>query len=259
MNDKIAWLAAYPKTGSTWVRTIIQQLLAPDIRGKEAIPSFHRDYPEDAPTYAILGTDAKLLRTHCYPGHPIFRALVEQRSDETVGVITIQRHPLDVLLSQLNYSFIRERKKSFKDGILKKVEDVVADGEIDYYIDEFVKVGGCPEYVGRCQSYRNFYHEWRNLASDVPHLNLRYEDMVRDPIGGIDALGTFFGVRDVNASEVVKQVEKRTQVNGKFFWRKKAYNHRGLLPKKSIQRFEEAYSETLRDLGYHEEEESPCL
>ena len=121
MSDKIVWLAAYPKTGSTWLRTIIQQLLAPGVRGKEAIPSLDRDYPQEAPTYAVMNTEAKMLRTHCQPEHKVFQRMIKQRpDDEVIGVMTIQRHPLDVLLSQLNYSFVLGRKQSFKGEELKK-------------------------------------------------------------------------------------------------------------------------------------------
>jgi hypothetical protein len=250
VSDKIVWLAAYPKTGSTWVRAIIQQLLAPDVRPKEAIPSFDRDYPSDAPTYSIMGTQAKLLRTHCHPDHGVFRTLLEQRSDEIVGVITIQRHPLDVLLSQLNYSFILDRESSFKNNLLKRVEDIIADGEIDHYIDAFVDANGCPEHTGRCRSYLDFYQQWQNLAPSAPHLHLRYEDMVKSPIEGINALSGFLGLSGIAAGDVVKRVEELTQVNGKFFWRKKAYNYRGLLTEPSISHFEDAYSGNLEALGY---------
>jgi hypothetical protein len=250
LSDKIVWLAAYPKTGSTWVRTIIQQLLAPDVRAKEAIPSFDRDFPGDAPTYRVMGTEAKVLRTHCHPHHKAFRALLEERNDDVIGVLTIQRHPLDVLLSQLNYSFILGREKSFKEGVVKKAEEIIADNEIDHYIDAFLETNGCPEHVKRCQSYPGFYAEWRQFAPGARHLHLCYEDMVKDPISGINMLSSFFGLSGVDAADVMEQVEDLTRVNGKFFWRKKAYNHRELLPETAIQRFEEAYADRLQTLGY---------
>jgi hypothetical protein len=253
LSDKIIWLAAYPKTGSTWVRTIMHQLLAPDSRAKDAIPSFDREYPADAPTHPLMGTEAKVLRTHCHPDHKVFRAMQEERTeDQVVGVVTIKRHPLDVLLSQLNYSLLLDRAKFFKDGLPKKVEDIIAAGEIGYYIDAFVQANGCPEHVKRCQSYPGFYAKWRTMAPKAPHLQLRYEDMVSDPIGGVDSLIKFFRLPEVDTPKIVEDVEKLTQKNGKFFWRKRAYNYRALLPKSAIERFENAYSDRLESLGYGE-------
>lgn len=251
MSDKIIWLAAYPKTGSTWVRTILHQLIAPNARSKDAIPSFDSEYPEDSSTYPLMGTDAKLLRTHCHPDHKVFRAMEEQRpDDEMLGVITIKRHPLDVLLSQLNYSLVLGRDKSFKNGIPKRVEDIIADGEIEYYIDTFIAANGCPEHLRRCQSYPGFYEKWNSIASTSPRLRLRYEDMVSDPVGGVSAVSEFLALPEVDPFEIVANVEKLTQKNGKFFWKKRAYNHRALLPTSAIDHFEQAYSEQLRSLGY---------
>jgi hypothetical protein len=250
LSDNIVWLAAYPKTGSTWVRTIVHQLLAPAVRAKEAIPSFGRDYPNDALDHEVIGTKAKVLRTHCHPDHKVFRALLEDRSDQVIGVITIQRHPLDVLLSQLNYSFILGREKSFKGRILKPVDEIIVDGDIDYYIDAFLEADGCPDHVKRCHSYRDFYAQWRKLAPGAGHLHLRYEEMVEDPIAGINALSSFFRLPAVDPTEIMNRVEKLTEVNGKFFWRKKAYNHREMLSEASIRRFEDGFSDGLQALGY---------
>lgn len=253
MSDKIIWLAAYPKTGSTWVRTILHQLIAPDARAKDAIPSFDSEYPEDSSTYPLMGTDAKLLRTHCHPDHKVFRAMEEQRpDDEMLGVITIKRHPLDVLLSQLNYSLVLDRAKSFKDGVPKKVEDIIADGEIEYYVDSFIAANGCPEHAKRCQSYPGFYEKWNSIAPTARRLQLRYEDMVSDPVGGVSAVSRFLGLPEIDPAEIVSSVEKLTQKNGRFFWKKRAYNHRELLPKPAIDRFERAYAEQLQSLGYSE-------
>ena len=254
LSDKIVWLAAYPKTGSTWLRAIIQQLLAPGVRGKEAIPSLDQDYPEDAPIYNIMGTDAKVLRTHCHPDHRAFKRLAKDRpDDEILGVITIQRHPLDVLLSQLNYSFVLEREQWFEHGVVKKVEDIVRDGEINYYIDAFIEADGCPEHIKRSKSYPGFYSRWQALAPNARHLNLRYEEMVKDPAIGVESIQSFLGLPVADSFELAAKVEGRTKVNGKFYWRKKAFNYRDLLPEASIRRFEEGYSEGLAALGYADE------
>jgi len=250
VNDKIVWLAAYPKTGSTWLRAIIQQILAPGERAKEAIPSLHKNYPESAPKYPVMGTEAKILRTHAHPDQKFYRRELDGRPDEVLGIVTIQRHPLDVLLSQLNYSFVVGDSRSFKNGELKKAEQIISDGEIDDYIDAFIDAGGCPEHVERCGTFVGFYDKWRTYWLQAARLELRYEDMVEDPVAGVSAIERFLRVTGSDSSAVAERVEQRTELDGKFYWRKKAYNHRELLPAASVRRFEEGFSEGLRTLGY---------
>lgn len=250
LSDKVVWVAAYPKSGSNWVRLIIHELMRSKARDVEAIWSFQNHYPADAPTYDVMGTRAKVLRTHCHPEHAVFRSLHHEPLRETLGIITIQRHPLDVLLSQLNYAFFLGRRNSFMDGTLKKAEEIIANGEIDAYIDRFLECGGCPEYLRRCRSYPSFYKAWREHEVGTPHLHLRYEEMVQEPLVGIKAVASFLGLAAENVQKVADEVENRSQLDGKFFWRKRAYNYRELLSQRSIQRFEESFADDLRELGY---------
>jgi hypothetical protein len=250
LSDKIVWVAAYPKTGSTWLRAIIQQILAPGDRAKDAIPSLHKVYPAEAPIYPIMGTEAKLLRTHSHPHQKFYLRAMENRSDEIIGIITIQRHPLDVLLSQLNYSFVMGDERSFKNGALKKAEQIISDGEIDHYIDAFIEAGGCPEHVERCGTYVGFFEKWREYSPNASRLHLRYEEMVEDPKAGMREIQSFLQLPDVRIDEVAAKIEDRTQVDGKFYWRKRAFNYRDLLPTDSIRRFEEGFSDELTELGY---------
>ncbi len=177
---------------------------------------------------------------------------MENRCDEIIGIITIQRHPLDVLLSQLNYSFVLGDQRSFKNGVLKKAEQIISDGEIDHYIDAFIEAGGCPEHVERCGTYVGFFEKWREYSPNAARLHLRCEDMVKDPEAGIHEIQSFLQLPDVRVEEVAAKIEDRTQVDGKFYWPRRAYNHRELVPAVSIRRFEKSYSEGLGTLGYVE-------
>lgn len=216
----------------------------------DAIVSFQNDYPIDAPEHQVMSTSAKILRTHTHPRHKVFQALHKQWPHRPVGIITIQRHPLDVLLSQINYAFILGRQASFKNGIVKRAEEVIADGEIDHYIDAFIESDGCPEFARRCVSYGGFYDEWWKLASRTEHLHLRYEEMVENREAAVDRIVRFLQLEGVDAHRVISTVEERTRANGKFYWRKRAYGFRELLPPKSVLRFEHGFARTLRQLDY---------
>ena len=132
----------------------------------------------------------------------------------------------------------------------KKAEQIVADGEIEHYLDRFLAAGGCPERLGRCGSYGDFYAQWREFAPAAPHLHLRYEDMVANPAERVTEIANFLQIPVGDADRVVARVEQRTQLDGRFFWRKRAYNFREMLSAALIARFEAEFAEPLRELGY---------
>lgn len=249
-SGQTVWIAAYPKTGSTWLKNIIDELMRSEAGEAKAVSSFHRQYPFDALACEVMGTRAKLLRTHSHPDHKMFQRLNRKPWYKAIGIITIRRHPLDVLLSQLNFAFLREMEAAFMHGTPKSAEEIIANGEIDYYIDRFVECGGCPEYLSRCGTYPNYYSAWREFSAGTPHLHLQYEGLVRKPLKGIKAVNSFLGLPSVNELEVARKVEMRSQLDGQFYWRKRAFNHRELLSRKSIERFEEGFFDHLLELGY---------
>jgi hypothetical protein len=176
--------------------------------------------------------------------------MMKQRVSAVKGVITIKRHPLDVLLSNLNYSFSFGRGEYFRDGIPKAVERIVADGEMDYYIDAFIEAGGIPEYAARCFSYPGFYSAWRKVAADTDNLDLRYEEMASNPEASIQTISRFLQLESIDTNLVMRRVERDTRLDGKFYWRKQPFNFRQILPEQSIRRFEEGFARPLHELGY---------
>lgn len=229
---------------------MLHNLVAPKSPLEQVIPRFQNEFPSTGRNHRILRTDAKIVRTHSHPQHRAFRTEMTKRPHQAIGLITIKRHPLDVLLSQLNYASTFGRGEYFINGIPKSVEDIIADSEIDYYIDQFIEAGGWPGYVKRSRSYCSLYADWKNYVPHVPQLHLRYEEVAKDPHGTVRKIGKFLGIKLVDTKEIIRRVEKWTRLDGKFFWRKRAYNHRYLLAERAIERFETAYADGLRDLGY---------
>lgn len=250
MPDNLIWFAAYPKTGSTWVRHILRQLLAPGLPGGKAVPSFHKTYPDDAPEFRVRGRQAKILRTHTHPEHKLFRRLEEEQCPHVLGIMTICRHPLDVMLSQLNYAATLDDARFFKDQQIKPVEAIIADGEIAFYIDAFIEAGGAPAFKARCISIESFYRAWWAKAAAGPALHLRYEDMIVDRPAAVQQVAGFLNVEGIDPEAIVERIEKASQINGQFYWRKTAYNFRQLLEPNDIARFESGFADTLAALGY---------
>lgn len=245
-NDNVIWLASYPKSGNTWIRTILQEMIAPGVSATAAIPSLIKKFPEDAPSYDVLGTHSKIVKTHCHTQHKRLRG----KSANTVGVITIRRHPLDVLLSYLNFSYVKKKSGNFRNENVKTVEQIVRDGEIDYYIDEFIELDGCKEYNKVCRSWTDYYPAWKEMAANVPHLELCYEEMAENPVKGIEEIRSYLQLPQMDVRQLMSAVEQSTSLDGRFFWRKTAYNFRNLIPESSIDRFERRLANTLQRLGY---------
>ncbi|HEJ6636302.1 TPA: sulfotransferase domain-containing protein, partial [Legionella pneumophila] len=126
--SNIIWVAAYPKSGSTWLREIINYIISPDMQSMNSIPSFHKQFPEDAPVHNLGNGSARVIRTHFYPGSPRMGGY----TGDCIGAITIYRHPLDILLSAINYAKLKNREDYFKNGKIKAVENIIEDNEITY-------------------------------------------------------------------------------------------------------------------------------
>jgi hypothetical protein len=92
----IVWLASYPKSGNTWLRFLLYNVLhgppeqSLDIARK--IPDVHRPLPTD-----VLDSDRIFAKTHYMytDQHP--------KAAESECAVLIMRHPVDVLFSSLNY------------------------------------------------------------------------------------------------------------------------------------------------------------
>lgn len=250
LDNRIIWLAAYPKAGSSWVRIIIHELLGLNGKLRDELPTFGKAFPLNPPVYRIMQQEAKLVRTHFHPLHPKFQSAKNQQALHTIGVITVRRHPLDVLLSQLNYAYIRKRQGAFIDGDPKAVAQILSDGQFDQYMDRFAAAGGCPERLGRCGRYADFYDEWGKFELSESHLDLRYETMVANPLGALRDIASFLRLPLGDAESLLMRVEQRTQLDGQFFWRKRAYNYREMLSEATIARFETAFAKSLGQLCY---------
>lgn len=167
----ITWLASYPKSGNTWLRFLLANLLlgrapASSLETARLIPDIHRpDLPADPP-------DKQFIKTHFMrsPTHP--------RLDETERVVHVVRHPRDVLLSALNY---------------RRMEGVIDDLTDAQYALAFIKAEGDPLWA------RLGYGSWVQhteswLDPGVPVLLVRYEQFKADPDSQLRLVLDFVGL-----------------------------------------------------------------
>jgi hypothetical protein len=156
------WIASYPKSGNTWVRFMLCNLLFGAQSSAASLNALAPDLHE-------LGTPAEcprertLLKTHfCFsPALPL--------AAHTAAAIYIVRHPADVLLSNYHYS-----RRSGSSAI---AEDRAAFMQ---YFERYIEAGGDPRWIKLGMgTWEQNVSSWTR-PQEFPVLTLRYEDLLTD-------------------------------------------------------------------------------
>ncbi len=205
---RIQWLASYPKSGNTWLRAFLANLLSDpshpvDINRLDFAPvaaarslfdhavgyeaadltfdEVDRLRPEVYAHYARQAEDTIYLKVHdAYAHLPDGRPLIP--ADVTRGVIYVIRNPLDVCVSWAYHS----GHENF-------------DRAAAFMADPGACVAGnpgkCfPQLRQRLKSWSEHVLGW--MASGLPVLGIRYEDMHRRPMETFAAVAAFVGKGD---------------------------------------------------------------
>ncbi len=216
MNDlrRIIWLASFPKSGNTWMRSFLAQYMmppgkAPDINHLREFTTgdVRRDFYEAASggTYsasnleewleirpkalrliAASKTGHHFVKTHCqavnYRGHDLIPAEV------TAAAIYIMRNPFD-----LAPSFARHLSLDLDETIAR-----MADGNSIMGTEN-----GIYEALGRWDDHVN---NWTS-APGLPLYVVRYEDMLAKPGKTFNTLLTKFLRIDVDKPKLARAVK----------------------------------------------------
>ena len=172
----IVWIVSYPKSGNTWVRFLVCNLvfggqdsaaalnrLAPDIHELAAVP--------DPPTEPVL------MKTH----FPFSAALPLAAC--TAAAIYVVRHPADVMLSNFYYSR--------RDGSQTSADPAA----LAHYVDEYLAARGGPRWLELGMgAWDDHVRSWLATRHPFPVLPVRYEDLQRDALGSAQQLCAFLGL-----------------------------------------------------------------
>ncbi len=270
----IVWLSSYPKSGNTWMRAYLANLLS-DKPGPlplaevqkvctgEALKTWYKTFfGEDFPTddnervaqmrgevqrrIASLFNNPVFLKTHCYlgeaHGHPIFNM------DATIAAIYIVRNPLDVAISAAPHY------------------GVTIDKSIEYLADEHHSSKADGELVyEKTADWSLHVKSW----TQVEHpglLVLRYEDMLSKPEKAFTRVARFLGIRKTkkqirqaikNASfKTLQDLEKKEGFSEKpayteqFFRKGKAGDWKNTLTDEQIRQVINSHREQMERFGY---------
>ncbi len=269
-KGNILWLASYPKSGNTWLRTCIMLGLTGSLSLEkliEFIPYFpilnyahlrDQSYPDEkseirAAIQAWTNTQKTLsegmgdkniiVKTHQARGK--FNDVIFPTTDVTRGVIQIVRDPRDVAIS---YS------KHYGHSIDHSINKLIDEGNI---INES-KQQGSIEFIS---SWEKNFLSWAD--SPFPRLVIKYEDLIKSPLDQFTKIFDFLQTKPIvsfseilNATsfESLSEIEakngfREATKNSKFFRVGKRGQWKKLSPEQ-ISKIEDKFGSTMQLLGY---------
>ncbi|HEY1400373.1 MAG TPA: sulfotransferase domain-containing protein [Terriglobales bacterium] len=235
------FLVSFPKSGNTWARFLIANLVRPN--EKIDFSNVNRVIP--GPEVTRNRDLMRIPRPRIIKSHQYFDPRYKQ-------VIYIVRDPRDVVVSQ--YHFQRKRK-------------LIADGfPLDDFVEKFLSgetcfYGSWGEHVGSWLATRH---------GQQGFLLLRYEDMVADTARELSKVASFLGLSATpevigeavqrSSADAMRQLEKSqaqlftstkdTRQDIPFVRAAKAGGWRSALPEELALRIEEAWGHLINWLGY---------
>ncbi len=256
----IVWIASYPKSGNTWVRWLLCNLMGHRIKSagemEQIVPDIHQSGAPTSPPAQIT-----CMKTHfpCSIQLPMLA--------HTAAAVYMIRHPMDVMASNVDYA---------RRGIAGGMDEPMA---VARYMDEFIAHGGVPYWIGQgFGTWQENVWSWTGYKQPFPVLVLRYEQMLQDAHGAAGQLNDFLGLGK-SAVEIREAVEASTfermaeaeesdirqkksgvfydpniqsnlDAGHRFMRSGKAGRGKQALSPEQRQRFLEVFGASMRQLGY---------
>ena len=274
----IIWLSSYPKSGNTWVRLFLDNLLSPDkefninhnLIGQFPLRNHFlnlSDNINDQDEFAKncikaqqklnLDNSLKIFKTHNAFWNWGGGEYTFTNEENTLGVIYIVRDPRNIITSVLNYF----HKKNYYEALKFMKENKVLGGNESEI--------GLPTIIG---SWSNHYKSWKKFKKNF--LIIKYENLLKDPLTEfskiINYLETITDLRFENKN-VLKAIEeckfdnmskqedkfgfndnskRNKELNKKFFNLGPKNNWQNILDDEILQEIEKVFKTEMEELGY---------
>jgi hypothetical protein len=242
------FLVSFPKSGNTWSRFLLANLLYPE-RGA-TFANIHRLVLD--PTDTTKRDFERMPRPRVIKSHECF--------DPRFGrVIYIVRDPRDVAISQYHYH--------------RKIMKIVDDSPLENFVTRFLAGETCPH-----GSWGQNVVTWLGASEGSPRfLLLRYEDMLADTARELAKIVTFLGI-SVDPEQIAQAVEKSSAARMRkleeaqtddceltkgsrkdlrFVRAARSGGWRSELPESMAARIEAAWGPLMQHLGYELSSQAP--
>lgn len=280
----IVWLASYPKSGNTWLRTVltnylqggeqpasINNLLGGPIAGDRELfnellgldssdmtwdeamryrPQFHEALADESSPPVFIKVHEAFLRLPC--GAALFSKAA------TAGAVYLVRSPLDVLVS---YGHHRQRSI---DSTLEWMNNPMA-------MEQKVVGGVDTQFPELLLTWSGHVSSWLD-QQELPLHVLRYEDMLKAPMAAFGAVLRFAGL-EVEEARLAQAVEcaafsrlraqeeqfgfaERQPTAPSFFRTGLAGSWRSVLSVQQVRVLADAHGPVMERLGYLQEAET---
>ena len=239
------FIVSYPKSGNTWTRFLIGNLIYPDepitfANVESRIPSLY------------LFSDRQLRQLpRIFKSHDCFDPRYK-------NVIYIVRDPRDVTVSAYHYSI--------------KVRILPEDFPVENFVPLFMsgEFGSGLLADPRWGSWYDNVQSWLAMRHNRHFLLLRYEDMLQQPARELLKIAEFLNINgtaellnravDLSSADRMRRLEKAeskewnltkdTRQDKRFVREARSGTWRSELPPKSVQQIEGAWGILMQDLGY---------
>tara|TARA_Y100000590_G_scaffold470067_1_gene661764 strand:- start:2691 stop:3551 length:861 start_codon:yes stop_codon:yes gene_type:complete len=285
VTTKILWIASYPKSGNTWIRSIISSLfytkkgdfnfnLLNLIELFEQKKNFNfvnninqEDYKnlhkiEIISKYWLEAQNSIINQRHSInPIYNVFKthnanlfvnSNIFTKSDYTAGIIYLVRDPREIAIS---YS------KHMGKGI---------DQTIDIMLNEKTTLKPPNDFpTSIISTWELHYKSWKK--TNAPKLILKYEDMIENTKETIERIIVFlciiFQIKKDSFEKKINNIINSTNINkfrqhelkfgfaessnkSYFFGNAKRDSWKKILSKKQVKKIEDKFYNTMREIGY---------
>tara|TARA_Y100001970_G_C14020776_1_gene743393 strand:- start:50 stop:928 length:879 start_codon:yes stop_codon:yes gene_type:complete len=242
----IIWLASYPKSGNTWVRNIIDQIVNNDIKKKEEVfrdftrikryPSkqFISDLPKIPYRDSYSKDQKKSVIDHTVKNWELSQKEINKTKE--INILKTHNMLCKINLDNQNFSFTNEESSLGVVHIVRDPRNVVTSIKNHYSIETQEK---CVEFLldqmnwtgfknhdtpQLLSSWKNHYNSWKKFPKN--YFLIKYEDLLKDTEKEINRminyLSKFFKIKISNTqiNEIIENTSfenfSKQEKEGKF-------------------------------------------
>jgi hypothetical protein len=183
----ITWLASYPKSGNTWLRFLLANIIHGGMPATSlGVSKLVHDIHQPKVPFEPADPEQLFIKTH------FARTDRHPRIGETARAVHVVRHPRDVLLSALNYRRM--------EGVIENLTDA-------QYAETFISHGGDPLWAKL--GYGSWIQHAATWATNAPFpvLTIRYEDLKSDAESTLSRVLEFVEL-DASAGDIARAVKE---------------------------------------------------